>query len=83
MFSFSCFERIILFFSLFVYLSFLDFLGLLLLSTYEDVCVMVICCSTIDLWLVMLLKTRRRVMKNPQRVQRPKIQLKAEVQDEV
>jgi hypothetical protein len=44
---------------------------------------MVICCSTIDLWLVMLLKTRRRVMKNPQRVQRPKIQLKAEVQDEV
>jgi hypothetical protein len=31
----------------------------------------------------MLLKTRRRVMKNPQRVQKPKIQLKAEVQDEL
>jgi hypothetical protein len=31
----------------------------------------------------MLLKTRRRVMKNPQRVQRPKIQVKAELQDEV
>jgi hypothetical protein len=30
----------------------------------------------------MLLKTRR-VMKNPQRVQRPKIQVKAELQDEV
>jgi hypothetical protein len=83
MFSFSCFERIILFLSLFVYLSFLGFLGLLLLGTYEDVCVMVFCCSTIDLWLVTLLKTRRRVMKNPQRVQRPKIQVKAEVQDEV
>ncbi len=82
MFSFSCFERIILFLSLFVYLSFFYFLGLLLLSTYEDVCVMVVCCSTTDLWLVMLLKTRR-VMKNPQRVQRPKIQVKAELQDEV
>jgi hypothetical protein len=38
---------------------------------------------SIDLWLVTLLKTRRRVMKNPQRVQRLKIQLKAEVQDQV